>query len=152
MPDQNIDTFANPLETPLQDSELSQLKKQTKDVMIPLLIKIFQIRLEAQQLKEPPSRLASDKNKSSLEDLQKQLLILDNDLKLQLQWIQSCRTQIEKVSAELHDPLSALTDVKKLQANPFMQKSFDKALSSNQTANTEKKTSLLFRIKKAFGI
>ncbi len=152
MKDQNINSFIEEQELSGQESELLQLKKQTKDVMIPLLIKIFQIRLEAQQLKEPPSRLSNNQNKSSLEDLHKQLYNLDNDLKLQMQWIESCRTQIAKVTTEMQDPLAALTDVKKLQADPVIQKSFNKALSNHLPLPEEKKSSLLFRIKKILGI
>ena len=36
-----------------QDSSLNQLQGQIKNVMIPLLIKIFQLRLEVQQTNSP---------------------------------------------------------------------------------------------------
>ena len=86
-----------------QDSSLNQLQGQIKNVMIPLLIKIFQLRLEVQQTNSPPSRLQNAKPKASLEELIEQLSQLNQDLKLLQNWNQSCQMQIEKVLQEAND-------------------------------------------------
>ncbi len=83
-----------------RDPGLSGLQGQIKNVMIPLLIKIFQLRLEVQQTTSPPSRLQSSKPRIALDDLIGQLLRLDEDLKLLHIWNQSCQTQLEKVLLE----------------------------------------------------
>jgi hypothetical protein len=83
-----------------RDPGLSGLQGQIKNVMIPLLIKIFQLRLEVQQTTSPPSRLQSSKPRIALDDLIGQLLRLDEDLKLLHIWNQSCQTQLEKVLQE----------------------------------------------------
>lgn len=114
------------------DQGLSLLREQTKNVMIPLLIKVFQIRLEGQQIAEPPSRLFSSKPKASLNELLEQLTHLDEDLKLQYLWIESTRTQIDKITAELKQihPISLANHVKKEgMADPAIQKSFQDVIS-----------------------
>lgn len=111
---------------------LSLLREHTKNVMIPLLIKVFQIRLEAQQIAEPPSRLSSSKPKTSLNELIEQLTQLDEDLKLQYLWVESTRTQIKKIITELPEihPVSLLNHVKKEEiADPAIQKSFHDVIS-----------------------
>ena len=116
---------------PLSDHGLSQLREQIKNVMIPLLIKVFQLRLEVQQTATPPSRLQSQKPKASLPELIEQLELLDNDLKLLQIWNQSCHTQIEKVLLEAHKeiPFSLTNSIKtKQDMNPSVHKSFQKAM------------------------
>lgn len=124
---------------PLIDPGLSLLKDQIKNTMIPLLIKVFQLRLEIQQTQTPPSRLEPTRTKAVLPDLIKQLELLDEDLKLLQIWNQSCRTQIEKVLLEakneappsLHSSIQA-----KQQANPAVQKSFQEALLCKQKSKS----------------
>ncbi|MBX9923424.1 MAG: hypothetical protein K2Y01_04880 [Rhabdochlamydiaceae bacterium] len=114
-----------------QDSSLNQLQGQIKNVMIPLLIKIFQLRLEVQQTNSPPSRLQNAKPKASLEELIEQLSQLNQDLKLLQNWNQSCQMQIEKVLQEANDriPSSFSTSIKaNYPVHPAVQKSFQGAM------------------------
>ncbi len=118
-----------------KDPGLSQLQGQIKNVMIPLLIKIFQLRLEVQQTTSPPSRLQSTKLKVTLEDLTQQLLRLDEDLKLLHIWNQSCQTQLEKVLHEARQGTAAsLGDSVKpdYRAHPAVRKSFEGVFPSFQ--------------------
>ena len=121
----------------LADPSLLQLREHTKNTMIPLLIRAFQLRMEAQQLNAPPSRLQPSKPKGSLPDVVRQLTQLDEDLQLQQIWIQSCQRQIQKIRKEIEEqqPLSPLkTHVEpNPSAHPAIQKSFQKALSSSRS-------------------
>ncbi|MES2200178.1 MAG: hypothetical protein V4489_08435 [Chlamydiota bacterium] len=85
------------------DPGLSQLREQTKNVMVPILIKAFQLKSEAGQLTEPPSRLYSVKSKGSLKEVISQLTSLEEDLKLQQLWIESSRHQIGKILTEFQE-------------------------------------------------
>jgi len=80
----------------LSDPSLNQLRDQIKKVMIPLLIKIFQFKLELSQSLSLPSRLQSQKNQRSSEEIIEQLKNLDHDLKILFLWCQSSRSQIQK--------------------------------------------------------
>jgi endoglucanase Acf2 len=80
----------------LNEPSLIQLRDQIKKVMIPLLIKTFQFKLELSQSLSLPSRLQSQKNHRSPEEILEQLKTLDNDLKVLFLWCQSCRAQIQK--------------------------------------------------------
>ena len=120
-------------EEAISDPGILQLREQTKNVMIPLLIKVFQIRLEAQQLSAPPSRLTTTKSNSSLEDLSQKLTLLNEDLEKQELWIQSSRVQIEKVLSELKTPSHSLEGhVKSVSENPAIGKSFRAAIQKNE--------------------
>ncbi len=126
------ETISSP---PLRDPGLSQLQGQIKNVMIPLLIKIFQLRLEVQQTTSPPSRLQSSKPKVSLDDLISQLNRLDEDLKLLNIWNQSCQTQIAKVlqEAKMGHSISLGDSVKAdYKGHPAAKKSFEGAFSSGK--------------------
>lgn len=126
---------------PLHDSGLSQLKEHIKNTMIPLLIKIFQIRLEVQQASAPTSRLHSQNPslKTSLPELIEQLQRLDEDLKLVQVWSQSCRAQVEKVMSEAKqvptgDPIY-----------PPREKTFTPPSKTSPLQALLKKISLLYR-------
>lgn len=130
-------SYTEEIELPLcnlTDPGLSQLKEQVKQVMIPLLIRIFQLRLEVQQAESPPSRILNYKSTPSLEDLEKQLKQLDQDLALLQVWNQSCRTQIEKVLSETkHTPSPLAPSIQiKHQALPAVQKSFQDTILSGK--------------------
>lgn len=127
----------------LTDPGLSLLKEQIKNVMIPLLIKVFQLRLEIQQAASPPSRLNPQKSPIHLPDLIEQLEILDENLKLLQIWNQSCRTQIDKVLLEARNecPPSLNSSIKtKQDLDPAVQKSFQEALSSQLDPHKKLKT------------
>ena len=126
----------NPEDT-INDPGILQLREQTKNVMIPLLIKVFQMRLEAQQLSAPPSRLTVTKSNSSLEDLAKKLTTLNEDLKKQELWIQSSRVQIEKVLSELKEPTHSLeAHIKTVSENPAIGNSFRKAIQKSEAKSS----------------
>ncbi len=118
-----------------QDSGLQQLQGQIKNIMIPLLIRIFQLRLEVQQAASPPSRLQNTQSNSSLEELTQKLSQLNQDLKLLQSWNQSCQLQIEKVLQESSEKGSTSfkgsvkTDY---PGHPAAQKSFQGAILSQK--------------------
>jgi TolA-binding protein len=84
------------------DLSFSGLKEHVKKVMIPLLIKIFELKLAAQQAKTPPSRLQK-KSDQPPEAIQEQLLKLSEDLKSLQLWCQSCQNQIQKALCETEE-------------------------------------------------
>lgn len=63
----------------ITDANLGQLRQTIKNAMIPLLIKVFELKLAAQQAKMPPSRL-NKKNFPSLENIQEQLTVISKIL------------------------------------------------------------------------
>ncbi len=83
-----------------KDPHLSQLKAQIKKVMIPLLIKIFELKLAAQQANAPPSRL-NKKEEISQDDVRSQLNTLAEDIHLLHLWCISCQKQIEKALGDI---------------------------------------------------
>ena len=87
----------------IQDSSLSDLRDQIKQVMLPLLIKTFQSKLE--------STFTQD---GSQGEVQEQLRMLDIDLQHLLHWCNNCRSQI-------HDALSASGPQKPLHAKSFTE-------------------------------
>lgn len=122
-----------PSETGASDPNLSQLRGQIKKVMIPLLIKIFELKLAAQQAKTPPSRLQK-KIHESPEEILNQLDALDKDLKLLHLWCLSCQKQIDKAKSEAEDigkPLERHAASSEKTANPAIEKSFSEAVSRN---------------------
>lgn len=111
------------------DPGLSQLREQTKNVMVPILIKAFQLKSEAGQLAEPPSRLYSVKPTGSLKEVISQLTSLEEDLKLQQLWIESSRHQIGKILTEIQQDSSEKEPVKKSSTKkPFSLKSWWKKI------------------------
>lgn len=80
----------------IDDLSLNQLRDHIKKVMIPLLIKSFQLKLELSQAISLPSRLQPIKQKHSSEEIIAQLKQLDKDLQVLMLWCQSCRNQIQK--------------------------------------------------------
>ncbi|MBS0628096.1 MAG: hypothetical protein JSS09_07795 [Verrucomicrobia bacterium] len=136
------------------DPGLSQLREQTKNVMIPILIKAFQLKSEAGRLTEPPSRLTSMEPKSSLEEVIFQLSSLDNDLKLQQLWIESSRHQIEKILSEIRqEPLAPLSGQIKTNPTPLpsIQKSFQNTFFAAKSPSTKSSFSLRSWWKKIIG-
>lgn len=115
----------------LHDPSLNQLRDQIKKVMIPLLIKTFQLKLELNQSLSLPSRLQSLKNQRSPEEILDLLKTLDNDLKVLLLWCQSCRSQIQKaLSAPEEEQKSAIAPAPSSSAHPGVVKSFSEAVSA----------------------
>src|ERR1700722_791617 len=118
----------------LVDPSLSQLRDQIKKVMIPLLIKTFKYKLELSQSLSLPSRLKSQKNQRSSEEIIEHLKILDSDLKILLLWCQSCRSQIQKaMSVSEEDQKPPVTAVTPSSANTVISKSFSDVVSSQSS-------------------
>lgn len=130
----------------LSDPSLSQLRDQIKKVMIPILIKTFQFKLELNQSLSLPSRLQSPKNQHSPDEIQDQLKTLDNDLKMLLLWCQSCRSQIYKALIVPDEEQKNTVTAPTTSAHPAVAKSFNEAVSAQrsffqqQSANEKKGT------------
>lgn len=122
-----------PSDSGAADPNLSQLRGQIKKVMIPLLIKIFELKLAAQQAKTPPSRLQK-KIHEAPEEILNQLDAIDKDIKLLHLWCVSCQKQIEKAKTEAEEigkPLERHAASSEKTANPAIGKSFSQAVSQN---------------------
>jgi hypothetical protein len=139
----------------ITDPGLSQLHELTKNVMIPLLIRAFQLRSEAVQLQEPPSRLYALQNNRSLSEIISQLSSLEKDLKLQQVWIESSRAQVAKILLEIEagKNSSSLGQIKISPAtHPAIQKSFQNVFSSLCSSPKDRPFSWRTLWKKIFGI
>lgn len=118
---------------PISDPGLAMLREQVKNIMIPLLIKVFHIKLEAQQASSPPSRLQSKQPEEKVQELVQQLEKLDEDLKLMIGWCQSCRNQVGKVLSEVNTELKTPSPIHPpMETNPAVHKSFTDALANQQ--------------------
>ena len=82
------------------DANLANLREAIKNAMIPLLIKVFELKLAAQQAKNPPSRLQKPP-KESLDNIQEQLSLLLKDLDLLHMWCESSQKQVAKAVKEI---------------------------------------------------
>jgi hypothetical protein len=115
---------------PLADPGLAMLRETVKNVMIPLLIKVFHVKLEVQQASSPPSRLQNKQPEHKVDDLIGQLSKLDEDLQLMIGWCQSCRNQVQKVITEVHQECKSPSPIHSaIHTNPAVQKSFTEALA-----------------------
>lgn len=72
---------------------LKELRQKIKDVMIPLLIKIFQLRQSKEE--DLPTRLTNRKEKPE-EEITQELHQLEEDVKQLQLWCSSCLSQIDK--------------------------------------------------------
>jgi len=118
----------------LGDPSLSQLRDQIKKVMIPLLIKTFQFKLELSQSLSLPSRLQNQKNLRSPEEIIEHLKTLDNDLKVLLLWCQSCRSQIQKaLNVSEEEQKNSVTTSVPAAPNTTVSKSFSEAVSAQSS-------------------
>lgn len=124
----------------LVEPSLSQLRDHIKKVMIPLLIKTFQLKLELNHALSMPSRLQNKKNQRSPEEIVEQLKVLDNDLKVLLLWCQSCRSQIQKALITPEEQQKTTIATPTSTTNPAVSKSFNEAVSA-QTSFFKQKSS-----------
>jgi hypothetical protein len=83
--------------------KLGDLKQKIKEVMIPLLVEIFEAKLAASSTNALPSRL-TPKAPKSREELRKELEALQSDIKQLTLWCQSCESQIAKALEETKEP------------------------------------------------
>jgi len=115
----------------VNDTSLMHLRQQIKKIMIPLLIKIFELKLAAQQNKNFPSRLQKQPLEST-EKIRDQLLSMQENLKLLQLWCQSCQNQINRALKETEsssDPcLPPISSDSK--SYPAVEKSFSEAVFS----------------------
>jgi hypothetical protein len=119
---------------PLSDPSLNQLRDQIKKVMIPLLIKTFQFKLELSQSLSLPSRLQSQKNQRTPEEIIEHLKTLDNDLKVLLLWCQSCRSQIQKAfCVPEEEQKNTVTASAPTFTNIAVSKSFNEAVAAQSS-------------------
>lgn len=100
------------------DTSLRELKAHVKNTMIPLLIRIFELKLAAQQT---PSRLQKPSSITA-EEIQKELLDLRADLKLLNLWVQSAEKQIDRALSTSESQYLKL-DKERVQSNPEESKS-----------------------------
>jgi hypothetical protein len=116
---------------PLNEPSLGQLRDQIKKVMIPLLIKTFQFKLELTQSLSLPSRLQNQNSHRSPEEILDQLKTLDSDLKGLLLWCQSCRSQIHKALTIPEEEKKNAVTTPPSDANPAVAKSFNEAITAH---------------------
>lgn len=122
----------------IEDLSLNQLRDHIKRVMIPLLIKSFQLKLELSQTISLPSRLQAARQKHSSEEIIGQLKQLDKDLQVLLLWCQSCRNQIQKALVLPEKEIKSLgTSKATSDFNPAVSKSFTEALGGSSSRSTQ---------------
>ncbi|MBS3903395.1 MAG: hypothetical protein KGZ30_03435 [Anaplasmataceae bacterium] len=91
------------------DADLSQLREQIKRIMIPKLIRVFELKLAAQQAVTPPSRLTSHRPDSGkLLEIQEELSKLSEDLKLLRLWVDSCQNQVSKAMDQVQTAMKTI--------------------------------------------
>lgn len=96
------------------DPNIGQLRTQIKKVMIPLLIRIFELKFAVQQANTPPSRLQKQQTES-VDEILIQLKSLEEDLKLLQLWCGSCQRQVERA---LNEVVSQTSKPRFTQAKP----------------------------------
>lgn len=118
----------------IADLSLGGLRDHIKKIMIPMLIRIFQLKLELSQSISLPSRLQrmdKDSPDVTLNEIKK----LDEDLKLLILWCQSCRNQIGKALSlpdeEQKDTISSTAP--HTSHHPGVSKSFSEAVASQSS-------------------
>lgn len=115
----------------MEDPSLNQLRDHIKKVMIPLLIKSFQLKLELSQSISLPSRLHLAKQKHSSEEIVQQLQQLDKDLQVLVLWCQSCRKQVEKALILPEEEMKGIVSpCDASSSHPGVSKSFSEAVSA----------------------
>jgi hypothetical protein len=118
----------------IADPSLGGLRDHIKKIMIPMLIKIFQLKLELSQSISLPSRLQrmdKDSPDTTLSEIKK----LDEDLKLLILWSQSCRNQIGKALSLPDEEQKGSMNPTASHAshNPGVSKSFSDAVASQSS-------------------
>jgi hypothetical protein len=112
------------------EPSLASLREQVKNVMIPLLIRIFHLKIEAQHSLALPSRLTVRGKEKDSQEILKELQKIDEDLKVMITWCQSTRGQLLKAIKELSESNKS-TPPMQTAASPstsFAQKSFIEAI------------------------
>lgn len=77
----------------MQDSSLTQLREQIKNVMLPLLLKIFQLKIQInKEIMLNPISITENNGESIIHKLK----ILDKDIKTLMMWCETCIKQIQE--------------------------------------------------------
>ncbi|PWU16315.1 MAG: hypothetical protein C5B45_00655 [Chlamydiae bacterium] len=77
----------------MQDSSLTQLREQIKNVMLPLLLKIFQLKIHTnKEIMFDALPIAESDGESIIHKLK----LLDKDIKTLMMWCQACIKQIQE--------------------------------------------------------
>ncbi|MDQ5956774.1 MAG: hypothetical protein ACH349_01075 [Candidatus Rhabdochlamydia sp.] len=92
LPKEEKTTYFSQIGT-MQDSSLTQLREQIKNVMLPLLLKVFQIKIHLN--KETIINTLPIKE-SDEESIIHKLKLLDKDIKTLMMWCQACIKQIQE--------------------------------------------------------
>lgn len=106
---------------------LRDIRTKVKEVMIPLLVGVFEAKMTLQQAQNPTRLHAA--TRESPEKLRKQLEELQEDINMLLLWCQSCKTQIGK-ALENESPRQQHTISSQSASHPAMQKSFADAINA----------------------
>lgn len=88
----------------IHDTALSQLREEIKKVMLPLLIRVFELKQASMQ--QLPSRLQKTVEVSH-EEIRRELTVLQEDLHRLSLWCKSSQNQVNKALREL-DPADEL--------------------------------------------
>jgi hypothetical protein len=84
------------------DTDLKGLREQIKRIIIPKLIRVFELKLAAQQAAAPPSRITGQRpDATKLFEIKKELDQLSSDLALLHLWCESCQKQIDRALDEV---------------------------------------------------
>lgn len=121
----------------ISEPALNGLRDQIKKIMIPMLIKIFQFKLEHSQAEPLPSRLSKEKKSPLPQETVDQVKLLDEDLHLLILWCQSCRGQIAKALAPPEtEGEQKITQPTAQHLSELLKKSFSDAISSQLKTTT----------------
>ncbi len=86
------------------DADLRQLREQIKKIMIPKLIRVFELKLAAQQASMPPSRLLGNRpDEAKIDEILAELNSLQDDVHLLQLWCDSCQKQVGKAIEEVSE-------------------------------------------------
>ena len=86
------------------DADLKQLREQIKKIMIPKLIRVFELKLAAQQASMPPSRLLGNRpDEAKIDEILGELASLKDDVQLLQLWCESCQKQVNKAIEEVSE-------------------------------------------------
>ncbi len=91
------------------DGDFKELREQIKRIMIPKMIRVFELKLAAQQAATPPSRITGLRpDGEKLLEIRAELEKLSEDLKLLRLWCESCQKQVAKASDEVVESMKKI--------------------------------------------
>jgi hypothetical protein len=113
------------------DHNSNELREQIKNGMLRILIETFELKLSAQQAKNPPCRLQK-KAEEPAEVALSRLYDLEQDLKALQLWCQSCQKQLEKAIKEVEEPAGTPLKMTKDTENALPSSLFKKTQIQTQ--------------------